>query len=93
MTDLQLLEQIIMVLTFRDVSKFASVNTAIEILPLEIRIDKHKWIVLNIYRPPVSNIQSFIDELSKIHDKSFSKYNSIIVMGHINITTKAKQAK
>ena len=54
-----------MVLTFRDVSKFASVNTAIEILPLEIRIDKHKWIVLNIYGPPVSNIRSFIDELPK----------------------------
>ena len=39
-------------------------------------------------------IQSFIDELSNILDKSFSKYDSIIVMGDINIdTTEAKQAK
>ena len=49
---------------------------------------------MNIYRPPASNIQSFIDELSDILDKSFSKYYSIIVMGDINIdTTEAEQAK
>ena len=49
---------------------------------------------MNIYRPPASNIQSFIDELSNILDKSFSKYDSIIVMGDINIdTTEAEQAK
>ena len=55
-------------------------SNIIEILPLEIRIDKSKWIVLNIYRPPASNMQSFIDELSNTLDKSFSKYDSIIVM-------------
>ena len=49
---------------------------------------------MNTYRPPASNIQSFIDELSNILDKSFSKYDSIIVMGDINIdTTEAEQAK
>ena len=49
---------------------------------------------LNIYRPPASNIQSFIDELSNTLDKIFSKYDSIIVMGDINIdTTVAEQAK
>ena len=36
----------------------------------------------------------FIDELSHIIDKSFSKYDSIIVMGDINMdTTEAEQAK
>ena len=69
-------------------------SNIIEILPIEIRIDKSKWIVLNIYRPPASNMQSFIDELSNTLDKSFSKYDSIIVMGDINIdTTEAEQAK
>ena len=69
-------------------------SNIIEILPLEIRIDKSKWIVLNIYRPPASNIQAFIDELSNTLDKSFSKYDSIIVMGDINIdTTEVEQAK
>ena len=49
---------------------------------------------MNIYRPPASNIQSINDELSNILDKSSSKYNSIIVMGDINIdTTEAEQAK
>ena len=49
---------------------------------------------MSIYRPPASNIQSFIDELSNILDKSFSKYDSIIVMGDINMdTTEAEQAK
>ena len=49
---------------------------------------------MNIYRPPASNIQSINDELSNILDKSSSKYDSIIVMGDINIdTTEAKQAK
>ena len=69
-------------------------SNIIEILPLEIRTDKSKWIVLNIYRPRASNMQSFIDELSNTLDKSFSKYDSIIVMGDINIdTTEAEQAK
>ena len=69
-------------------------SNTIEILPLEIKIDKSKWIVLNIYRPPASNIQSFINELFDTLDKSFSKYDSIIVMGDINIdTTEAEQAK
>ena len=69
-------------------------SNIIEILPLEIRIDKSKWIVLNVYRPPTSNIQSFIDELSNTLDKSLSKYDSIIVMGDINIdTTEAEEAK
>ena len=62
-------------------------SNIIEILPLEISIDENKWIVLNIYRPPASSIQYFIDELSNILDKSFSKYDSIIVMGDINIDT------
>ena len=49
---------------------------------------------LNIYRPPASNIHYFIDELSNILDKGFFKYDSIIVMGGINIdTTEAEQAK
>ena len=49
---------------------------------------------MNIYRPPASNIQSFINELSNTLDKSFSKYDSIIVIGDINIdTTEAEQAK
>ena len=30
-------------------------SNIIEILPLEIRINKSKWIVLNIYGPPASN--------------------------------------
>ena len=69
-------------------------SNIIEIFLLEIRIDKNKWIVLNIYRPPASNMQSFINELSYTLDKSFSKYDSIIVMGDINIdTTEAEQAK
>ena len=39
-------------------------------------------------------MQSFIDELSITLDKSFSRYDSITVMGDMNIdTTEAEQAK
>ena len=61
---------------------------------LKLELIKVSGLFLNIYRPPASNIQRFIDELSDILDKSFPRYDSIIVMGDINIdTTEAEQTK
>ena len=57
----------------------------IEILAVEININKRIWIILNVYRRPESNVDNFMEETSKIIDKTFSKYDRIILMGHINI--------
>ena len=57
----------------------------IEILVVEITINKRKWIILNVYRRPKSNFGNFMEETCKILDKTFSKYDRIILMGDINI--------
>ena len=56
----------------------------IEILAVEININKRKWIILNVYRRPESNVENFMEETCKILDKIFSKYDLIILMGDIN---------
>ena len=55
---------------YQNIYQIFSLTSLKYYLELEIRTDKSKWIVLNTYRPPASNIQSFIDELSNILDKT-----------------------
>ena len=57
----------------------------IKILAVEININKRKRIILNVYRRPESNVDNFMEETGKILDKTFSKYDRIILMGDINI--------
>ena len=57
----------------------------IEILAVEINIDERKWIILNVYKCPESNVDNFMEETGKIPDKTFSKCHCIILMGDINI--------
>ena len=52
---------------------------------MEININKRKWIILNVHRRPESNVDNFMEETCKILDKTFSKYDRIILMDDINI--------
>ena len=57
----------------------------IEILAVEITINKRKWIILNVYRRPESNVENLMEETRRILNKTFSKYDRITLMGDINI--------
>ena len=57
----------------------------IKIVAVEININKRKWIILNVYRRSESNVDNFMEETSKILDKTFSKYDHFMLMGDVNI--------
>ena len=61
----------------------------IESICFEIAINKRKWLIFAIYRPPYnSNLQSFFQYLNRMTDKAFDKYENIIILGDINIDIK-----
>ena len=45
----------------------------------------------NAYRPPCTlNIETFLDNLSRLLHKYFSKYDNVIIIGDFNIDVKDK---
>ena len=61
----------------------------IESICFEIAVNKRKWLIFAIYRPPYnSNLQLFFQYLSKMTDKALDKYENIIILGDINIDIK-----
>ena len=65
---------------------------SLELLCSELVVNKKKWIVYSIYRPPdSSNIDAFFTDLSIKLNSALDKYENIIVMGDINIDTLNKQ--
>ena len=57
----------------------------IEILSVEITVKKRKWMVHTVYRPPSSDLALFFNELSKVLDHSFGKYENLLILGDLNI--------
>ena len=65
---------------------------SLELLCSELIVNKKKWIVYSIYRPPdSSNMDAFFSDLSITLNSALDKYDNIIVMGDINIDTLNKQ--
>ena len=57
----------------------------IEISSVEITVKKRKWMVHIVYRPPSSDLALFFNELSKVLDHSFGKYENLLILGDLNI--------
>ena len=57
----------------------------IEILSVEINLKKQKWCIVGIYRPPCTQKQYFIDNLSRVVDCYSTKYDNIIILGDFNM--------
>ena len=47
----------------------------------ELTVEKQKWILISIYRPPSQAEQYFFCETGKILDHFFTKYENIILIG------------
>ena len=57
----------------------------IEILFVEINLDKQKWVIIGIYRPPNMNELYFIDNLSCFIDYYSKGYERVIIMRDFNL--------
>ena len=55
------------------------------VLLVEITVKKRKWMVHTVYRPPSSDSALFFNELSKVLDHSFGKYENLLILGDLNI--------
>ena len=66
-----------------------SLPTDIQIIPIELRLNSVKWLIISIYRPPKQNINYFLSWLSDVIDL----YNSerCIIIGDFNIDPQNKQ--
>ena len=57
---------------------------------LPLTVAKKKWIIYSIYRPPNSNIETFLSDLFSAVNRALDSYDNIIIMGDINIDTHDK---
>ena len=60
---------------------------SLELLCSELTVAKKKWIIYSIYRPPNSNIETFLSDLFSSVNRALDSYDNIIIMGDINIDT------
>ena len=58
-----------------------------ESIASEITINRKKWVILSVYRPPSANISVFFEEISAFCNLIYKKYGNIIIMGDININS------
>ena len=57
----------------------------IEIICVEINLEKQKWVIIGIYRPPSMQESYFINNLSRVIDFYSKKYDRIVIMGDFNL--------
>ena len=48
-------------------------------------IKKRKWIIHTVYRPPSFDLALFFNELSNVLDRTFGKFENLLVLGDLNI--------
>ena len=65
--------------------KYEFQSSVIEIISIEIVIKKRKWIIHTVYRPPSIDLALFFNELSNILDRTFGKYENLLILGDLNI--------
>ena len=56
----------------------------IKILCVEINLNKQKWVIIGLYRPPNMNESYFIDNISRVIDYYSKSYERVIIMGDFN---------
>ena len=66
------------------------IDNLTETIFLEVNVRSSKWIFVGCYKPPSSNEEFFISNLSKIINAILTKYDNILVMGDFNLTVENK---
>ena len=61
----------------------------IESICFKIAINRRKWLIFAIYRPPYHwNLQSFFQYFDRVTDNAFDKYENVITLRDINTDIK-----
>ena len=58
----------------------------IECISLEVSLNKRKWVLLNVYRPPTQSEEILLDNLGRANDKYNGEFENFIILGDINMT-------
>ena len=56
-----------------------------QILPIELNLQRCKWLLIPMYRPETYKKQDFIDSISHLLDYYANKYDNILLIGDINM--------
>ncbi|KAL4218573.1 hypothetical protein ACF0H5_023307 [Mactra antiquata] len=56
----------------------------IECMCYELSLNKRKWALLGLYKPPSSKDSTFIEDISVSHSKLFLKYDHVFSLGDLN---------
>ena len=62
----------------------------LESICFELALNKRKWGILAVYKPPNTKNELFSTDLSKTLDKMFVKYNNILTIGDLNFDLNKK---
>ena len=68
-------------------------NEAHHSLCVQITINREKWIIATIYRPPSTDIQTFLDSLNTLTERMMTITDMIIIMGDTNVDVLRKDRK
>ena len=66
------------------------IDSNFEIIFLEITLRTRKWLVIELYKPPNKKEEYFFKNLGVVLNNSVSKYEHIILLGDVNLTTSSK---
>ena len=53
----------------------------IECISLEVNLNKKKWVLLSVYRPPTQSEELFLDNLGRALDKYSGEFENFIILG------------
>ena len=59
-------------------------SDSFELLPIEITLSKHKWILIFSYKSPSLSKREFTNEISPVIDRLFVLYSNVMLIGDLN---------
>ena len=65
----------------------------IECISLEVNLNKKKWVLLSVYRPPTQSEEIFLDNLGRALDKYSGEFENFIILGDFNMTVNEGELK
>ena len=57
----------------------------IQQISIELNFNKHKWLIVSIYKPPTQNEHYFLEKLTILLDHYDKDYENILIIGDFNL--------
>ena len=64
-----------------------------ECISIEVNLNKKKWVLLSVYRPPTQSEEIFLDNLGRALDKYSGEFETFIILGDFNMTVNEGELK